>query len=370
MRRILIISGGLQIGGAERVAANISRYAPKDEFVFDYIVFEGIENVYGAEIESDGGRVITLPSPAKGYLKYIRTLRTLIAENKYVAVHSHTMFNSGINLAVAKLCGVPCRVAHSHTTKTEIRTSATQKIYESFMRALIRVSATKLLACGVAAGEWMFGKRTFTRKGAVVLNGIDTKAFTFSGELRKKIRSSLKWESDYIIGHAGSIIPLKNQAFLIKLMPQIIKKNPNARLVLLGSGDEENETTLNECIKKSAAKERITMCGAVMNVNEYLNAFDVFVFPSLREGTPLALLEAQTNGLPCVMSERVPDDAIVTDLVRKATLGNETEWIDAILDSRRTDPEEYAGIMEQKGYDSERSYAIIYDLYRRAGIRK
>ena len=370
MRRILIISGGLQIGGAERVAANISRYAPKDEFVFDYIVFEGIENVYGAEIESDGGRVITLPSPAKGYLKYIRTLRTLIAENKYVAVHSHTMFNSGINLAVAKLCGVPCRVAHSHTTKTEIRTSATQKIYESFMRALIRVSATKLLACGVAAGEWMFGKRTFTRKGAVVLNGIDTKAFTFSGELREKMRSSLKWENDFVIGHAGSIIPLKNQAFLIKLMPQIIKKNPNARLVLLGSGDEENETALNECIKKSNAEERITKCGAVMNVNEYLNAFDVFVFPSLREGTPLALLEAQTNGLPCVMSERVPDDAIVTDLVRKATLGNETEWIDAILDSRRTNPEIYAEIMEKNGYDSERSYAIIYDLYRRAGIRK
>ena len=100
MNRILIIPGALNMGGAERVAANICTYAPEGEFEFNYLVFEGHDNVYGPEIEARGGKVITVPVPASGYRTYIRLLRKLIKENRYDVVRSHTMFNSGINPAM------------------------------------------------------------------------------------------------------------------------------------------------------------------------------------------------------------------------------------------------------------------------------
>ena len=178
MKKILIIPGGLHMGGAERVAANISAYAPDGEFEFHYLTFEGHDNVYGPEIEKRGGKVITVPPPAAGYAAYIRRLSKLIRENRYAAVHSHTMFNSGINLAVAKAMGVPVRIAHSHTTRTETKVSPVQKIYEKAMQKLIVWSATDLLACGNEAGEWLFGVRAFSKLGRVIHNGIDTDAFS------------------------------------------------------------------------------------------------------------------------------------------------------------------------------------------------
>ena len=162
MKKILIIPGGLQIGGAEKVAAEVCCYAPKYEFEFQYLVFEGEENVYGADIELHGGKVFYWPSPSKNYKKYIKNLNSLMRKEHYYAVHSHTMFNSGINLWAAKKNHVPVRIAHSHTTKTEHTVSLLQKVYECVMRKLLQKLATHYFACGEAAGEWLFGKRFFS----------------------------------------------------------------------------------------------------------------------------------------------------------------------------------------------------------------
>ena len=231
MKKILIIPGALHMGGAERVAANISTYAPKGEFEFHYLVFEGYDNLYGPEIEARGGKVITVPSPNSGYMTYIRRVSKLMRENRYDVVHSHTMFNSGINLAVAKRNKAPVRIAHSHTTRTERPVSLSQKIYEKLMQKLIVHSATDFIACGVEAGEWLFGKRTFKKHGIVVNNGIDTGAFAFSQQNRDRIRENYGIPADaFVIGHSGTMIPLKNQEFLIRLMPKIRKTVPTSTI--------------------------------------------------------------------------------------------------------------------------------------------
>ena len=171
MKKILIIPGGLQIGGAEKVAAEVCCYAPEGEFEFQYLVFEGEKNVYGAEIEAHGGKVFYWPQPSKNYRKYIKNLNRLMREEHYYAVHSHTMFNSGINLWVAKKNHISVRIAHSHTTKTEHPVSILQKTYECFMRSQIQKLATHCFACGEAAGEWLFGKKYFLKYGKVIHNG-------------------------------------------------------------------------------------------------------------------------------------------------------------------------------------------------------
>ena len=365
MERILVIAGALHIGGAERIAANISRYAPQGQFEFHYVVFEGYENVYGPEIELRGGKVFTLPSPHKGYLRYCRAIAALIREYRYTAVHSHTQFNSGLNVSVARLLHVPVRIAHSHTTKTERKVSPAQKVYEAFMRMLIRRNATHLMACGVEAGRWMFGVRAFTRRGIVLKNGIDPDACAFS--LENRVRSRNAWglaENAFVIGHAGTLIPLKNQEFLIRLMPELRKAVPAAILLLLGAGTAEERARLETAAKECGVEEAVIFTGGVNNVNELLSAMDVFAFPSLREGTPLALLEAQANGLPCVISDRIPNDAILTDLVRPLSLEDPAAWIKALAGAVRPQTADSREAIRQCGYDFRTAYEPLYSLYR------
>ena len=363
MKKILVIPGGLQIGGAEKVAAEICCYAPKDEFEFQYLVFEGNENVYGPEIEAHGGKVFYWPAPSLNYREYVTKLDKLMKREKYHAVHSHTMFNSGINLAVAKKNRVPVRIAHSHTTKTEGDVSAAQKIYEYFMQKSIYANATHFFACGEAAGEWLFGKNYFKEKGKVIHNGIDTEKYRFSSECRNKMRMQLNLSDEFVIGHSGTLIPLKNQEFLVRMMPEICRRIPNAMLLLLGAGEKEQIEHLKNVIAECKVAEHVKLCGGVMNVNEYLSVFDVFAFPSLREGTPLALLEAQANGLPCIVSDAVPQDAFVSNLIQAISLDDSDAWIDAICAAKRENPTVYADVVREKGHDVHDTYAPIYSAY-------
>lgn len=364
MKKVLIVAGGLQIGGAERIAANISKYAPAGQFELHYLVFEGIENVYGPEIEAAGGTVYTIPSPSRGYVKYVRTLSDLMKKNKYAVVHSHTMFNSGINLLLARINRIPIRIAHSHTTKTERRVSAPQRIYEAVMRWLIKVMATDLFSCGVEAGYWMFGKKAFDQKGIVISNGIDTNAFAFSEAARCQIRTQYNLADRFVIGHSGTLLPLKNQEFLIRLMPKILEKRPNAVLMLLGNGEKEYRHELKRLAAKLQVLDRVIFCGGVSNVHTYLSAFDVFVFPSLREGTPLALIEAQTNGLPCVISDRIPKDVYLTDLVEALSLEVEEVWVEQICKAQRSYAD-YPAMINAHGYGAHQAYEPIYRVYSR-----
>lgn len=368
MERVLIIAGALHLGGAERIAANICRFALRDEFEFHYLVFDGYENVYGPEIEAAGGKVISVPSPRDGYLQYCRTLSGLIRKYRYSVVHSHTQFNSGLNLWIAKRKGVPIRIAHSHTTKTECTVSLIQKAYEQAMRYMIRRTATHLLACGIEAGNWMFGAQTFQKKGSVLRNGIDVSAYLFSEENRRRSRQTYGISPDaFVIGHAGTLLPLKNQEFLIRLMPRIHEARPNARLLLLGAGEPEERSRLEAVARDCGVSDSVLFAGGVQNVHELLSAMDVFAFPSLREGTPLALLEAQANGLPCIVSDRIPKDAFLTDLIVPMDLNDPTGWATALLHAARSHPARYSEQIIQQGYDFHDAYQMIYALYRSMG---
>lgn len=367
MKKVLIICAGLQFGGVERFAANTVKFASADEFQFDYLIFEGFGDSLAPEIIERGGRVITIPSPQKGYRSYIKRLGKMIDENRYDVVHSHTQFNSGINLWVAKKHGVPIRIAHSHTTAHENAVSGKQRLYENVMRRLIKKSATHFCSCGVEAGKWMYGDHPFT----VIPNGIDTDMFAYNEQAREVIRNQYKIDADaFVIGHSGTIYPLKNQEFLIRMLPDIRKVRKDAQLVLSGTGSDEEVNRLKQIAAECQVKEYVHLTGAVMNINEHLSAFDVFAFPSLREGTPLALLEAQANGLPCVISDTIPQDAIVTDLVTKISLKDKDAWISQICKTIRNNPEKYRKLVSESGFDARKAYQKLFDIYNNKLIGK
>ena len=362
MKRVLIIVGKLYIGGAERVCRNIGYFADPAQFRVDYLVFGNEIGAYEPELEEKGCRIWHIPSPGEGYRQFYGNLKKLIRENRYDVIHCHTMFNSGLALRAAKACGVPLRIAHSHSIRGPEKRSLMQNLYEKTMRCEILRDATHYIGCGQAAGEWLFGQKTFREKGRVLLNGVELDRFAWDPAARDRIRRELGWENCFVIGHAGHLAPVKNQRFLIERMPELLKRRPETRLLLLGEGADR--PMLEQTVRALDLEESVLIPGNVSNVNEYLSALDVFAFPSLYEGMPLAIVEAQANGLPCVLSDRVPKDVYLTELLRTLPLGDAEQWTEALLGAERRAPESYLPMLKSGGFDAMAVMEKIYEIYR------
>lgn len=360
---ILQIIATLRIGGAEKVAKDIGTAALNAGHEVHYLVFGDNVGDYEAELTKLGAVIIHIPSPSASYKNYYQTLKRLMKENCYDVVHAHTMFSIGWAMLAAKECGVPVRIAHAHSALND-GNSVKKQIYEKTMRQLILHHATHLIACGDSAGIRLFGETAYINRGICILNGIDTKAFAFDAEKRRVIRKSHDIEDSFVLGHVGHLMEVKNQSFLIRLMPELLKRKPTVRLLMLGEG--ENRPMLEQLIRELNLSDAVIMTGNVRNVPDYLSAMDVFAFPSLYEGMPLSILEVQTNGLPCILSDGVPTDVHQTDLIQVLSLSHSKLWIQAICEAERADSEKYADELQRKGFDTQSVMKKFLEIYERA----
>lgn len=362
MKRVLEIIGKLYIGGAEKVARDIGYYADPSRFAVDYLVFGDEKGVYEDDLTAKGCRIFHAAPPSDGYKDYVRTLEGLIKQNGYDVVHCHTMFSSGWAMWVAKRLGVPVRISHSHSIRIPGRRGFAQSLYERAMRLVILRCSTQLVGCGVDAGRWLFGKGAFERRGITILNGIETEKFTYSEACRSEVRHALGIGDKFVIGHAGHMVKVKNQSFLIELMPEVLKRRPDAVLLLLGDG--QDRSMLEQKAKALGLSDKVIMTGNVRDVYRYLSAMDVFAFPSLYEGMPLAMVEVQSNGLPCIISDRVPKDVFLTELLKPLPLEAGAEaWAEAICRAGRSEPEKYGGAMRKSGFDFMNMIEKVYSIY-------
>ena len=363
MKKILIIASKLHIGGAEKVCRDIGLYADREKFVFDYVVFGDAVGDYESQVEAAGCRVFHLPEPSEGYPAHLRGLNRLMRENRYHAVHVHTMFNCGWAMLAAKLNGVPVRISHSHSALVN-GGGMVKKIYEGVMRMLMLICSTDLVGCGVKAGQRLFGEKQFAKRGNLILNGIDVAAFAYNEEKRAAIRARLGAGDRFILGHSGHLAAVKNQSFLLDLMPMVLEKKPDALLLMLGEGGDR--PMLEQKIRDMGLQDHVVMTGNVANVADYLSAMDVFVFPSLFEGLPLSILEVQANGLPCVISDGVPEDVFLTDLIRPLSLKQDKQvWLDAILAAHRGDTQKYNRQLLNSDYAVQSAMEKIYAIYEK-----
>lgn len=358
--KVLELCSGLSIGGAQAVAASVGLYA-SPEFQLDYLVFGDRVGDYEAELTARGCRILHWDPPSRGQLRFLKKLTVHLRREGYTAVHCHNMFSCGTVMLAAWLAGVPCRISHSHTTKEECAETLPRKLYRTVMRTLIRLFGNEYFACGVAAGRTLYGKGWFDRRGTLIPNGIDAAAYGFSRENRALIRAQYGLEGRFVVGHVGHYVPVKNQRFLIRLMPRLLQLRPDAELLLFGEG--EDRAALAALIDELDLAGHVRLMGNVRNIRQVLSAFDVFVFPSLFEGTPLALLEAQANGLPCLISEAIPDDACLTDDVRRLPAEEEC-WVNAIASAERTAMEDRSHILLQHYESIHDSMARIYGVMR------
>ncbi len=360
--KVLLIAASLRIGGAEKVAADIGFRADPQRYSVHYVVFGDEIGTYEPELEAHGCKIFHLSPPSDSYCAYLNSLKRLIRTYHYDVIHAHTMFNIGWAMLAGKLHGVPVRISHAHSALEEHQ-SLKVFLYEAVMRFLILTCATDYVACGVKAGQRLYSRKAFEKEGTLILNGIDTQGFGFDQQQRNAFRKELGLDDKFIIGHIGHLAGVKNQAFLLGLMPEILKRLPQAYLLLLGEG--EDRPILEQKIHELHLEGRVRMTGNVRNVPDYLNAMDVFAFPSLYEGMPLSIIEVQSNGLPCVISDRVPNDVFLTDLIRPLPLNDQSAWVDAICGAKRESSEKYAAQMRQSGFDTDAAMQKIYAIYEK-----
>ncbi len=367
--KILHITGAMNVGGTETMLINLYRKVNK-EITFDFISYSNKEAYYDKEIEELGGTVIRLKPPGeRGFIGAIKGIRNVIKENgPYKAVHTHMLFNCGIAMIAAYLSGVKIRVSHAHTT-ADNSTSLIRKVYISIMRLLIKVFSTDFLACSDGAGKYLFGDNIVkSKKYKMLPNYIDYEKF-INSDHKNKIRAEVGIkEDDIVIGHIGRFIIAKNHTFLIDVANEMIGKNKKVKLMLVGTGDFEEE--IKEKVKKLGIASNVYFLGIRDDIPAVLSSMDLFILPSISEGLGLVLLEAQASKLPCLVSEAIqPEVDLGVNLVNKINLScGKEQWAKKafdILEKNNAQDINIARAVKEKKYDLNSildNLKVVYNL--------
>ncbi len=333
MVKILQVLGTLNCGGAETIVVNWLRVLDRSEFHFDFLVYGSEKGYYEEVVESLGAHVIHIPEPSLNYLAFYRNVFKIMQAKKYDAVHVHTLYNGGFALRAAKKCGIKVRISHSHTTQNR-ETEATNpilQIYERIMKSWILKYSTHYVACGLQAGNFLYGDTFFSAKGTVLYNGIVPELFHYDPRIRDEQRKTLQIGSDdLVIGHVGRFTKVKNHSFLIDILASLIEIRPNCKLLLIGDGPLRRK--IEEKSKELGVRDKVIFTGVCSNIVPYLHTMDVVVFPSLFEGIPMALIEAQSNGLPCLISDTISNEIKILKSSELISLNKGAQyWRDTLL---------------------------------------
>ncbi len=354
MIRVLLVVGKLHRAGQETTIMNIYRAIDREQIQFDFLVHTRKRCEYDPEVEALGGRIFHVEKMQTGPLRYIRAIRDLVREQGFDAVHLHTAHAAGgVVLLAAKLGGARVRIAHSDNNMAEL------PWLHYLLRPMLRRYATHRFACSRQAGQWMFGPRAEFR---VLKNTIDTTRFAFSQETRARKREELDLGDCLTLGHVGRFVKQKNHPFLLEVFAAVRKRAPNARLVLIGDGEDIEAVRARS--KQLGVSEGMVFLGSRPDVNELMQAMDVFVFPSLFEGFGNVVIEAQATGLPCVVADTLSRETDATGLVQYLPLTDSADhWAGVILAARAGARERAADQVANAGFDVAHEaleYAQIY----------
>ena len=348
----------MDIGGIETFLMNVCRNIDYDKFQIDFIFFDKKPGLYDPEIIKLGCNIHHVCKKG-GVISHMLSLKSIFRQGRYDVVHAHSSFYNGIILLAAKLAKVKLKVSHAHGTGDNKKQTVLRKIYAFFSRLCIRKCANIFCACSKEAGNFLYGKDI--KNLNVIENGIDINKFKYDQCKRKELREKLCVNDDkIIIGHVGRFSKEKNHKFILEIFSKLNKINPNTELWLIGEGTLYN--SIEEEIRKNNMDSKVKLFGNTSEVELYLSAMDVFIFPSIHEGLGISLIEAQCSGVKCVVSDAIPELAIINSNVIKLCLsGSEDRWISELLDKGKRI--EHIDYEKFKYFDIKNSIKKIEEIY-------
>ena len=322
MIRVLMVGMHNKIGGVETFLINYYHHIDREKVQFDFVnMFDQL--CFQEEICSLGGRIYSIPNVKRNPIGYYLGLKKIIKENNYKIVYVNMLSAANIlPIKISKTLKVPNIIAHAHNTG--VPKGALRKILDKLNKKTLRKNATDFLASSKEAAEWMFGKDISYQ---IIYNAIEIEKFEYNEATRKNIRKKLGIENDFVIGHVGRFCQQKNHSFLIEVFKSASKKVKNAKLLLIGEG--ELKDSIIKKVKEYNLEKKVIFIDPVSNVNDYMQAMDVFVLPSIFEGLGIVLIEAQSAGLRCYAADNIPTVANVFKKITYLPL-EEEQWINAI----------------------------------------
>lgn len=310
MNRILVFGMTENPGGVESVIMNYYRNIDRTKIQFDFLCNSYEKIAYEDEILKLGGKTIHFPARSKDYFGYKRKLERFFKEHakEYAAIWVNVCSLANIDyLKIAKKYGIKKRIIHSHNSQN--MDGKLRGYLHQHNKKHIDTYATDFWACSEDAAKWFYDE-PILKKCVLIHNAIDVDKMKFDPAARQKIRSQLGWEDCYILGNIGRLHFQKNQSFILDVFAELIQEKPDARLVLVGQG--EDEEMLKDKISKLCIGDKVYMAGLQSNPSEWLSAFDLFFFPSLFEGLSVVAMEAQANGVPVLASKGViPSEVVI-----------------------------------------------------------
>ncbi len=382
--RILHVFGRLNRGGAESRVMDLYRHIDRSRVQFDFLVHYQVtaedaariptllreaaeesaaERTAGTsarlssrmlyalrpredldeEVLAMGGRIYVLPRfTGTNLVSYRRACRELFAvHHDFSAVEGHMTSTAAVYLPIAKAAGVPVTIAHARSAGVDagLKGAATRILRHSLAKR-----CDVMMSCSREASISVFGRRAY-ESGRImnVPNALELSAFAYDPDLRRSVRERYGIPADaLVIGHVGRLDPVKNHVYIAGIGKELRRLQDRRQIVYLFAGKGPLQEEIRRSFAAAGLGGQLIFTGQLerRETAGIYQAFDVFVFPSLYEGLPGTVLEAQAAGLPCVIADTITPEVDRTELVRRLPLGEENvrAWAAEVL--RRTGAEE------------------------------
>ena len=366
IRVLQVFAEPLSFGGQESAMMNFYRAINKENYQFDFFTPYYADNeAMISEINELGGKVYSCNKPfeSKQRKKYfIEELKQFLKENSYEIVH----INSGSTFAlahgakIAKELGVKKVIVHSHVAGVEnLKHKIVTKLYENYFVKY----PDYCIGCSELALKWKFSNKVInTGKTRVIYNGINTNNYRFDKQFRDQKRLELGLDDSFVLGSVGRLSMQKNPLFIINVFNELIKIKANAKLMMIGDGELEDEVQTE--ISKYHLEDKVIRFKRRNDVNKLLSIMDAFVLPSLYEGFPMVLIEAQTAGLKCVCSDSITKESKASDnLVFISLEDSPKKWATELLNVKENNREKAPEIVKEYGFDIVTCSRELEDLY-------
>jgi glycosyltransferase involved in cell wall biosynthesis len=369
--RILHVVGLLNRGGTETGLMHILRHIDRDRFKLDFLTHATRPAAYDEEARQLGARIIPCLAPRQP-LRYARNFQRIMRDyGPYDIVHSHSSHFSGFVQWLAFKAGIPVRISHSRNCFDEDAYRLPRPIrdvYLALMKHWLDKYTTTGLAVSKAAAEYLFGEVWDSDpRNHVLYSGNDFSGFetTFDRDVTRKELGIP--EDAFVIGHIGSFNWVKNHDFLVDVATEAHKQEPTIWLLLVGKG--EFRSRIESRVTEAGLADQTVFSGVRDDIPRIMQAMDILVFPSHREGLPRVIIEAQAAGLPCVVSSQVTEEVVVNDLlIKRVSLDKSAaQWAEIILTTHnqpmKVDRAQALALMKNSHFNIENQIKILEQLY-------
>lgn len=357
MKKVLVTGMTQNLGGVEKFIVNFCEKITDKDIKFDFIVTDkrcALEN----KIRKMNSKIYYVTEKHyKNPIKFRKQIGKYMQNEKYDAIWvNDCSLNSFHYIKIAKKMGIPKRIIHSHNSKnmdTSIKGTIKYAIH-LINKHKVKKYATHYWACSDLAADFFYLPQ-IRQSVTIINNAIDTQKFKFNSNTREKIRKKLKIEDEYVLGNVGRLHFQKNQIYLLEIFMEYLKYNSKSKLILIGEGQERKK--IEEFIKNNKLKDNVILLGICDNVNEIMQAMDLFLLPSLFEGLPIVGIEAQCSGLPCIFSENITKDVKILEetYFMKIKERDKKAWVEKVkkIQNKKINRELAERKIKESGFDIE-----------------